>query len=370
MQQHTVAVMGLGVRGKIHLHGLLRNPDRFRIVGLCDLDAEKMKTVAQEYGLADVPMFTDAEQMLAQTRPEVFVFVTYPNLRLNILELGIRYGVKAISFEKPMAESLQEAREMVRLCHTHGVKAIVCHQQKYLSQMQALKKRIDAGEIGKIRKIHVETQAWFSQLGTHYVDYMLWANGGSRAKWVCGHVHGPICLEDSHPAPDYLLGTLEMENGVHGYVECGYLAEAHNPPEYGSSDNRLTVYGDEGYVYAETDGFWGACTRATGGRLIEDKDPGWRNHQQIPIQTPYYTEFADWLDDDAKIHSCNIDTACHGYEILEGMCLSALNNTRIDLPIEDLTYEPVIETMKRVLPACDSRKMFIYTGWPPRKERD
>ena len=370
MQQHTVAVMGLGIRGKIHLHGLLRNPDRFRIVGLCDLDAEKIKAVAQEYGLADVAMFTDAEQMLAQTRPEVFVFVTYPNLRLNILELGIRYGVKAISFEKPMAESLQEAREMVRLCHTHGVKAIVCHQQKYLSQMQALKKRIDAGEIGKIRKIHVETQAWFSQLGTHYVDYMLWANGSSRAKWVCGHVHGPICLEDSHPAPDYLLGTLEMENGVHGYVECGYLTEAHNPPEYGSSDNRLTVYGDEGYVYAETDGFWGACTRATGGRLIEDKDPGWRNHQQIPIQTPYYTEFADWLDDDAKIHSCNIDTACHGYEILEGMCLSALNNTRIDLPIEDLTYEPVIETMKRVLPACDSRKMFIYTGWPPRKERD
>ena len=75
---------------------------------------------------------------------------------------------------------------------------------------------------------------------------------------------------------------MELENGVHAYVECGYLAEAHNPPEYGSSDNRLTVYGKEGYVYAETDGFWGACTKATNGRLIEGKDPGWRNHQQIP----------------------------------------------------------------------------------------
>ena len=72
---------------------------------------------------------------------------------------------------------------------------------------------------------------------------------------------------------------MELENGVHAYVECGYLAEAHNPPEYGSSDNRLTVYGKEGYVYAETDGFWGACTKATNGRLIEGKDPGWRNHR-------------------------------------------------------------------------------------------
>ena len=133
------------------------------------------------------------------------------------------------------------------------------------------------------------------------MDYTLWANGGHRAKWVCGHVHGPICLDDNHPAPDYLLGTMELENGVHAYIECGYLSEAHNPPEYGSSDNRLTVYGTDGYVYAETDGFWGACTKATNGRLITGKDPGWRNHQQVPIQTPYYTEYADWLDDEMCI---------------------------------------------------------------------
>ena len=162
MSTHTVAVMGLGVRGKIHLHGLLENPEYFRVVGLCDIDEEKMRSVAAENGLTDVPLFTDAEEMLKATRPEVFVFVTYPDLRLSMIELAIRYGVKAISLEKPMAESLQEARKMVELCHQHGIKAVVCHQQKYLSQMQTLKKRIEDGEIGQIRKIHVECQAWHS----------------------------------------------------------------------------------------------------------------------------------------------------------------------------------------------------------------
>ena len=370
MHQYTVAVMGLGVRGKIHIHGLLENPERYRIVGLCDINEEVLKKVAQDNGLAGVPQFTDAEAMLSATRPEIFVFVVAPEMRLDLVELGVKYGVKGISLEKPMAESLQEAKAMVDLCHENGIKAVVCHQQKYLSQMRMLKKIIDNGEIGEVRKIHVECQAWFSQLGTHYVDYLLWANGGCRAKWVCGHVHGPICLDDNHPAPDYLLGTLELENGVHGYVECGYLAEAHNPPEYGSSDNRLTVYGSEGYVYAETDGFWGACTKTTGGRLVTGKEPGWRNHQQIPIQTPYYTEFADWMDDDEKVHSCNIDTAYHGYEILEGMCLSALNHTRVDLPIQNLDYEPVIARMRRELAPCGSSKMYIYDGKTPRKERD
>ena len=250
MSRHTVAVMGLGVRGRIHIHGLLENPDYYEIVGLCDIDQAAMDRVASEYHLEQVPRFLDAEEMLKTVRPEVFVFVTYPDMRLNLIELGIKYGVKAVSLEKPMAESLQEAREMARLCHENGIKAVVCHQQKYLSQFQRMKEKIDAGVIGEIRKIHVETQAWFSQLGTHYVDYTLWINGGHRAKWVAGHIHGPATLEDSHPAPDYLFGTMELENGVRAYIECGYLSEAHNPPEFSSSDNRLTVYGTDGYMYA------------------------------------------------------------------------------------------------------------------------
>lgn len=369
MKQYTVAVLGLGVRGKIHIHGLLENLDAYKIVALCDINKETMQKTAQQFGLENVPQFTDAETMLNTTRPEIFVFVTYPEMRLSMIELAVKYKVKGVSLEKPVAESLQEARQMVELCRQNHIKAVVCHQQKYLSQFKALKQRIDAGEIGTVTKIHVETQAWFSQLGTHYVDYTLWAAGGARAKWVCGHAHGPVTLSDNHPAPDYLMGTIELENGVRAYIECGYLAEAHNPPMYASSDNRLTVYGTDGYVYAETDGFWGACTKETGGQLVKGKDPGWRNHQQIPIQTPYYTEYAQWMEDDAKVHSCNLDVAYHGYEILEGMCLSALTHTRVDLPIVQLDYEPVIEQMRKTLPDCHTEGRIVSVKIPPY-ERD
>ncbi len=113
MSKHTVAVMGLGVRGKIHIHGLLGNPDDFEITGICDIKQEALDLVAEEYHLQHVPQFLDVEEMLKTVRPEVFVFVTYPDMRLNMIELAIRYGVKAVSFEKPMAESLPEAKKMV-----------------------------------------------------------------------------------------------------------------------------------------------------------------------------------------------------------------------------------------------------------------
>lgn len=367
--KHTVAIMGLGVRGKTHLKAILENADRYRVVGLCDIDALKMNAVAASFGL-NVPLFTNVEEMLEKTKPEVFVFVTYPNLRLMMIELAVKHGIKAVSLEKPMAESMLEAKQMTDLCVRHGIKAVVCHQQKYLSQMRKMKRKIDDGKIGTVTKIHAETQPWLAQLGTHYVDYMIWANGGHRAKWVVGHVHGPATLKDDHPSPDFLLGEIGFENGVRGYLECGYLSEAHNPAMYADSDNRLSVYGTNGWVWAETDGFWGECSKATRGEYITGKDPGWYNHQEKQIQTPYYTEYADWLDDDIKKHSCNIETAYHGYEILEAICLSALDNTRVDLPLTNFDYEPVFDRMARELPECGTVLRSLYKGEEPRQERD
>ena len=372
MAKHTVAIMGLGVRGKTHLKALLENGDRYEVVGLCDIRPEVMDSVCGMFGL-DVPKFTDVEEMLAQTRPEVFVFVTYPNLRLSMIELAVKYGIKAVSFEKPMAEDMAEAKKMTQLCVDNGIKAVVCHQQKYLKQMQDLKKKVDRGDLGEVKKIFAECQPWMAQLGTHYMDYMIWANGGHRAKSVIGHVHGPATLSDDHPSPDFIFGEVLFENGARGYLECGYYAEQHNPDMYRDVDNRLTVWGTEGYAYAETDGFWGECSKATGGKLVTGKEPGWYHFQEKEIQTPYYAEYADWLDDDAKPHSCNIETAYHGYEILEAICIAALDNRRVDLPLTDFSYEPVMERMKKELPAfpgCDSAPRDLYKGDWDRPERD
>ena len=67
--RHRVVQVGLGVRGKFHLRGLVENPEAYEIVGLCDLDPKKIEEAKAMFSL-DVPAFTDAETMLRQTRPE------------------------------------------------------------------------------------------------------------------------------------------------------------------------------------------------------------------------------------------------------------------------------------------------------------
>ncbi|TVY11208.1 Gfo/Idh/MocA family protein [Paenibacillus cremeus] len=151
-----------------------------------------------------------------------------------------------------------------------GIRTVVCHQHKYLPSFVKLKRVVDSGEIGEIVRIHGKTRGWLYNSGTHFVDYIVWINGGIKADWGVGHVHGKDKLDDSHPSPDYAFGELHFDNGVTGIIECGYLSPAYLSADRFWTDNRLTVYGTHGYAWAETDRtvgrFHPAFVRASAGR--------------------------------------------------------------------------------------------------------
>jgi predicted dehydrogenase len=329
--------------------GFLYNRERFELVALCDLDEERLQRGVAEYGISAA--YTDADKMLAETKPDVFCFVTQPHVRLELVELCVRHGIEALAFEKPMATSLREAWTIADLCRKHQIKAIVSHQQKYLTSMEKLAQLVRGGEIGEVIEIHATTQAWLSQLGTHFMDYVIWINGGHRAKWVVGHVHGKGKLDDSHPSPDYLMGQTAFENGVRAVIECGYLSPSHMDSTRFWLDNRLIVYGTQGYAWADTDGGWQALTRTSSGEPVSGQGDPWSVQEKQRLQRLYLAELADWLDDEGRVHPCNVGLAYHGYEILEGMCRSALDNVRVDLPVQDPgASDDILERMRQALP--------------------
>jgi len=256
--KYRVAHLGVGARGKVHANAFLELPDRFQLVGLCDLDEDGLKGYADEKGLGRDILFTDAERMLAETDADVFCFVTQPDVsRLMFTELAVKYGVKAVAMEKPMATNLAEAKGIVEACRQAGIRGVVSHQQKYLTSLQKMKEVVDSGEIGDIELITASCQAWLAQLGTHFVDYAMWVNGFAEPSWVVGHVHGKEKLSGHHPSPNYVMGQIGFANGVRAVVEFGKLAAPHMDEHRYFLDNRLTVYGSKGRVWGETDGRWG-----------------------------------------------------------------------------------------------------------------
>ena len=126
MPKHTVAIVGCGPRGRSHAKAFLANSDRFDLVAICDLDEERLQAVSSELSIAKT--YTDADAMLAAEQPDVFCFCTLPHIRLPLIELGVKHGVKAIAYEKPMATSLAEAQQITTLwddAETRNEKALL-----------------------------------------------------------------------------------------------------------------------------------------------------------------------------------------------------------------------------------------------------
>jgi predicted dehydrogenase len=359
-KRFRTVIIGQGERGRIHLHGLLKNDNLFEVVGVCDRKSENLQKSTEIYGVSRNKIFTNADRMMQVTAPEVLVFATMPHIRLPLVEMGIKYGVKGLLFEKPMATTISEAAKILDICRNNNIKAGICQQHKYLRSFDQIRKVLSTGELGEICEIRVSCKAHASQLGTHYIDYMIWSNGGFKAKAVVGHVHGNYYLDDSHPSPDYIFGQIAFENGVRGIIECGYFspqraqyetAFTRDPGEAAFwTDDRLTVNGTKGYAWAECGGRYACFTGSTAPEIVSGDYGDFFDHEQFYAQERYTAEYGRWLNGEGDF-SCNIETAYHGFEILEAIYRSALNFTRVDMPLSLINRDDTMDCLKsRLLP--------------------
>lgn len=350
MTTYRTVIAGCGPRGMVHAQGFVANADRFDLTACCDLDAPRRAAFAARVGIPRA--YGDVEEMLEREKPDVFCFATLPAVRLSLVELGVKHGVKAIAFEKPMATDLTEAHRIYALCRDAGIKIVVSHQQKYGLHWQTTKEIVESGAIGEVTTIHATARAWLSQLGTHLMDYMLWFNNHSTVRWVIGHAQGTQMLDDTHPSADFVLGTLEFANGVRGIIECGahapHCIPGDNPlgtlPFW--TDSSVTVHGTHGYAQVVSGTGWRAVTRTSGGQVLSGAgafDPSYE-------QPRYLREVAEWLDGTIPTHACNGDISYHGFEAIMALYISSLERRRVALPLSTLPQGSLIARLRATLP--------------------
>ncbi len=337
---YTVAIAGLGKRGTHHADAFLKNP-RFQLVGLCDIDRQRLDSAAQEFGVTYTHV--DAAQMLADTKPDVFTFCTLPSLRLGLIRAGVQAGVQLIAYEKPMATSTSEALEIVKLLRDAGVKSVVSHQHRYGQHYKKVKEIVASGALGRVHTVYGHATGWMLHMITHLIDYMRWYNDEAEAEWVVGQAAGKEKFADNHPSPDYIAGLIQFENGVRGVVECGEGAPDVPEVDYWWRKARVSVQGTEGFAEVLTGGGWRALTRDSNGVI---SGPG--NMDYAHDMPPYVQQIADWLDDPAQVHPCNGDSAFKGLEIMMAICRSVVQRGKVFLPLGP--GEPELEALEKALP--------------------
>jgi predicted dehydrogenase len=337
---YTVAIAGMGKRGMHHAGAFSKN-SRFQIVGLCDIDPGRLDAAAKGLGVAYTN--TNAARMVADTKPNIFVFCTLPSLRLELVRVGVEGGAQLIAFEKPMATSTNEALEIMRLLRGAGCKAVVSHQHRYGEHYQKVKEIISSGAIGRVHTVYGHATGWMLHMLTHLIDYVRWYNDNVEAQWVVGQAAGKAKFADNHPSPDYIAGLIQFENGVRGIVECGEGAPDVPEVDYWWRKCRVGAQGTEGFAEVLTGGGWRAVTRESNGVI---SGPGCMDYaHDMP---PYVQQIADWLDNPANIHPCNGESAFKGLQIMMAICRSTVQRGRVSLPLGP--GDPELDALQAALP--------------------
>src|SRR5579872_281959 len=107
---------------------------RFPVHGICDLDEERARALATEFGIGHV--YANAAEAFANS-PEgaVFDFATPPDAIVGLLEQAPARC--AVLIQKPLGREIGEARAIRALCRTKGLTAAVNFQLRYAPAIMA-----------------------------------------------------------------------------------------------------------------------------------------------------------------------------------------------------------------------------------------
>ncbi|GAB2824503.1 Gfo/Idh/MocA family protein [Ferruginibacter profundus] len=126
-----VGVIGAGHLGKFHLNNWAEI-EGVQLIGFCDTDDENAKSVSEKYNL---PRYESVEQLIDDC--DALDIVAPTSFHFQLCEAAIKKG-KHVFVEKPLANTMDEARALVKLAKEANIKFQVGHVERFNPAFLAL----------------------------------------------------------------------------------------------------------------------------------------------------------------------------------------------------------------------------------------
>lgn len=269
MDAMNIGVIGCGYVFDLYMATVNRHPG-IAIKGVADRNADRARQVGQFYGLK---VYEDATDLLADPCIAAVANLTSIESHYEVCRAALLAG-KHVYSEKPFTMRLDEARDLVTLAESRGLR-ISCAPSNALSPtVRTLRKAVQDGVVGDVRLVYAEfddnpvylmrPDTWRSRSGAPW-PYLhefemgcTWEHVGYHLAWMCA-MFGPVravtafskCILpdktsvrlDPPDTPDFSVACLDFECGVAGRITCSIAAP---------SDHRMRIIGNKGILVADT----------------------------------------------------------------------------------------------------------------------
>ncbi len=218
-----VAVIGVGTMGRHHARVYSELPEA-DLVSISDSDSVRAHSTAEKFGIR---AYTDHREMLEKEKPDAVSVVVPTALHEKVGMDALDAGVNVL-IEKPIAATVEEGTRLIEKARAMNKQLMVGHVVRFDPALQALKQKLDAGELGRIYQIFCRRAGPFPtriqdvgvviDLAPHDVDIMRFLAGSNPTR-VYSETERRI--HTNHE--DLLWATLRFPDGVIGGLEINWL---------------------------------------------------------------------------------------------------------------------------------------------------
>jgi predicted dehydrogenase len=240
-----IAVIGVGQMGARHV-AVLSRLDAVRLVAVADPDARARRRVLG--GIAGVREYEDWRRLLDELRGSVdAVCVAVPSsLHAEVAVAALETGAHVL-VEKPIAATLDAARQMRTASCATGKKLMIGHVERFNPAVAKVKELVAEGKLGRVYRAHATRVGPFPariqdtgvaiDLASHDIDVMQHVMGRSL---VQVYAEGGSFLHESHE--DLITCLMRFDGGAFGLLDANWLS-----PE---KQRELVLLGEGGMIRA------------------------------------------------------------------------------------------------------------------------
>jgi predicted dehydrogenase len=247
-----MAVVGVGFMGQLHAK-IIADCESATLAAVVDVNEELGRSVAQQYG---VTYYGDIAGALADSGIDAFLVALPDRLHVDaacaLLEAG-----KPVLLEKPMAHSLEAARQIAQAADRGGARLMVGHNLRFDPRYVGAARAVADGVIGE--PLHSKagritnrvvgtrmngTSSVLFYLGVHDADAIQWVSGRSIRR-VYSRAVSKLMPSLGVQSEDAILSVVDFEGGSVGQLFNGWTRTMFDPIDI---DGRLEVHGTDGVV--------------------------------------------------------------------------------------------------------------------------
>ncbi|MCC6468988.1 MAG: Gfo/Idh/MocA family oxidoreductase [Alphaproteobacteria bacterium] len=265
MTATRIAMIGAGMIGRRHMQVLLGDP-AYAVAAIAD-PTPAAEAFAKE---KNIPWFADYQRMLDEAKPQGAIVAT-PNQHHVTAGLACIARRIPVLVEKPIADSVRAAVELVEAGKRADVPILVGHHRRHNPIMRAAAETIRGGGVGRVTAV---VAMWLSHKPDDYykVDWRRQPGGGTVLingihdidclRMMCGEIDGVQAFAANgvrgFAVEDAAAAAIRFASGALGTLA---ISDAVSTPwswEWGSQENPFYPHeGRDSYMVTGTKGSLG-----------------------------------------------------------------------------------------------------------------